>query len=243
MLDQGQYGGIDTKSGIVANQIVLDFGSIYRINAMVIGGIGGTTPDPNSIYASNWGVFGLEDWNGGSIEYSPDNVNWYTLFSNINNTEYTASLNQGNGSFPDRTFSEVEARYIRATKWGSGAGLSHLQFKGYGLDVVPSIKSAPSNITTSEGGAVNVSVSPISIGSYFTNEYWSGPGCWGGSTLDINPVFFGNAGTYTYTATDANGCEVTTSLNLSVVTPFYSSAPVQQLQLVQKVRLKVVLVK
>ncbi|MHA8075267.1 Ig-like domain-containing protein [Aquirufa sp. TARAVU-A1A] len=225
LTDQGQYGGIDTKSGIVANQITLDFGSIYRINAMVIGGIGGFTPDPNSPYASNWGKFSLEDWNGGSIEYSPDNVNWYTLVNNLSNTEYESAFNgYGSGYFPDRTFTEVEARYIRATKWGSGAGLSHLQFKGYGLDVVPSIKTAPSNITTSEGGSVFVSVTPISVGSSFNNEVWSSSSYWGGPNLDISSVAYGNAGTYTYTATDGNQCEVSTSLILSVVAPFYSSA-------------------
>lgn len=229
LTDQGQYGGIDTKSGIVANQIVLDFGSVYRINAMVIGGIGGFTPDPNSVYASNWGVFALEDWNGGSIEYSPDNVSWYTLFSNLNDTEYTSALNgYGNGYFPDRTFSEVEARYIRATKWGSGAGLSHLQFKGYSMSVVPLIKTAPSNITTSEGGVVNVAVVPFSPNSSITSSGWSGTS--GGSfgpglnDLSISSVTSYDAGQWTFTANDGNGCEVSTSFNLNVVAPFYSSA-------------------
>ncbi|MFM7019787.1 MAG: putative Ig domain-containing protein [Aquirufa sp.] len=220
LTDQGQYGGYDLKSGIKANQIILDFGSIHRINAMVIGGIGGYTPDPTSTYASVGGVFGLDDWNGGSIEYSPDNVNWYTLFSNVGDTEYTSSLNQGNGNLPDRTFPEVEARYIRAIKYGSGAGLGHLQFRGYATSIVPLIKTAPSNITTSEGGSVYVAVTPFSPSSYITSDSWSN---WG-SILEINPVSSFNAGTYTYTATDANGCEVSTSLILSVVAPFYSSA-------------------
>ncbi|MBP6093722.1 MAG: VCBS repeat-containing protein, partial [Cytophagaceae bacterium] len=224
LTDQGQYGGINAKSGLVVNQVVLDFGSIYRINSMAIGGIGGYTSDPNSIYASSWGIFGLDDWNGGSIEYSPDNVNWYTLFNNIRDSEYTSSLNGGNGNFPDRTFSEVEARYIRAIKWGSGAGLGHLQFKGYGLDVVPSIKTAPSNITTSEGGSVLVNVTPISVNSAFNNQSWSGSNGYFGYALDIAFVNNSDAGTYTYLAQDGNGCEVSTSLNLSVVAPFYSSA-------------------
>jgi gliding motility-associated-like protein len=228
LTDNAQYGGYDARTGFVANQIVLDFGSIYRINSMVIGGIGGYTPDPDSPYASNYGVYGLEDWNGGSIEYSPDNVNWYTLFSNISNTEYTASLNGGYGYFPDRTFSEVEARYIRAIKWGGGAGLGHLQFKGYGMNVIPSIKTAPSNITTSEGGVVNVTVAPFTPGTSISGSGWSGPsfGFYGGeqNTISISPVSYNDAGQWVYTATDGNGCEVTTSFTLNVVAPFYSSA-------------------
>ena len=224
LTDQGQYGDLNTKSGLVVNQLVLDFGSIYRINSMKIGGIGGHTSDPNSPYASNWGVFSLYDWNGGSIEYSPDNVNWYTLDGNLSNTEYEASFNGGYGSYPDRPFTEVEARYIRATKWGGGAGLGHLEFKGYGLDVVPSIKTAPSNITTSVGGIVLVNVTPISIGSSISNQSWTGSNGYWGYPLDIPYVSNSDAGTYTYLASDGNGCEVSTSLNLNVVAPFYSSA-------------------
>ncbi len=224
LTDQGQYGGYNTKSGLVVNQVDLDFGSVYRINAMIIGGIGGYTPDPNSPYASNWGYFDLYDWNGGSIEYSPDNVSWYTLFNNLGSTEYGAN----NGNFQERTFSEVEARYIRATKWGGGAGLSHLEFKGYGLDVVPSIKTAPSNVTTSEGGSVNVSVKAVSPRSPISYTNWSGPGGgiggYGDFDLELTSITNSYAGTYTYTATADNGCEVSTSFNLNVVAPFYSSA-------------------
>mgnify|MGYP000411443009 CR=1 FL=1 len=222
LTDLGQYSSIDTRTGFEGNQLVLDFGSKYRINTMVIGGIGGFTNDPNSAYGT--GHFDYADWNGGSIEYSPDNANWFTLFNNLNNTEYGYQ----NGYFADRTFNEVEARYIRATKWGGNAGLSHLSFKGYSVDIIPSIKTAPSNVTTSEGGSLFVSVRATAPGSSISSTGWNGPG-YGASgsgeyDLDLSGILSYYAGTYTYTATAANGCEVTTSFVLNVVAPFYSSA-------------------
>ncbi len=222
LTDTGPYSNIDTRSGFEGNELILDFGAKYRINSVVIGGIGGFTQDPNSVYGT--GHFDYADWNGGSIEYSPDNVSWYTIFSNLNNTEYGYQ----SGYFQDRPFTEVEARYIRLIKWGSGAGLSHLQFKGYSVDVIPSIQTRPPDITTSEGGVVNVAVVPFSPNSSISSSGWSGTS--GGSfgpglnDLSISSVTSYDAGQWTFTANDGNGCEVSTSFNLNVVAPFYSSA-------------------
>lgn len=218
------FAGI-ARTGYVGNSLTLDFGKKYRLTGVHIGGIGGLTTDQNSPY---YGYFGMYDWNGGSIEYSVDGVSWTTLLSNISNTEFTAQLNGGYGYYPERAFPEVAARYIRTTNYNSNAGLGTLIFKGYSEDIIPSIQTAPLNVTNSEGGSLFASVRPFSP-SGISATYWTSPG--GGMTggtgyydLNVNPLYSYDAGTYTYSAQASNGCEVTTSFALTLVTPFYSSA-------------------
>ena len=212
--------------------ITNDLGSSKVINQVYLRGFIQRKPD----YYANPQYEDGPNFDGGSILVSNDNINWTTVLSSITGTGI-ASNGWEVGSY--YTFPSVTARYVRALRYYNQSGLSEFYVYASDLNTTPYIISAPTTpVYVSTGGTFSPNVA-VSAGAGTLTYQWSkssdnytftnlsNAGTISGvttSNLVITTFAAGNIGYYKLTATQSNGCSVSTTIQVNIVAPYYTSA-------------------
>jgi hypothetical protein len=208
--------------------IEYDFGSAYYINQVYI-----------AAFSFNSGSTWCKGWDTGSIQVSNDNSSWTTVAT-------TTYANSKTNPYYAYNFDAVNARYIRiytdANNRVNDNALSTFRVFAAPSGTPPYISNAlATSVQVANGTAFTASATATATGVNTISSYqWSKSSTLSGtytnlsnsgtvsgatsSTLTITGFLTGNTGYYKLTATQSNGCTVSTTINaIWNSTPYYTT--------------------
>jgi gliding motility-associated-like protein len=193
--------------------------------------------DPYETYYG--GEMNSENADGADILVSNDQVNWTTVYSDIQGTFYDSFNNQS--GYTTVSFPPISARYVKVARntWGY-LGLSEFQVFPVDTGNAPYIRFAPQAVNyVSTGSTFPINVDVTANGNSTLSYQWkksndnvsftnlTNSGTISGVTtnkLGISSFAAGNIGYYKLDVNQSNWCYVSTTVETRLVAPYYTSA-------------------